>query len=748
MTAAKLNIFSGIRPRLPDSLLPANCATVAQNCDLAYGELRNTKGGYLVNNMTNRPKSIYTDDGLTFYTWPNDVNAVRCPMVSDTYNRLYVTDGTNFKVTNRLGTSPTGGVPATAYSVGVPKPSVAPGLTLPSMPDLSNATLTFKFHYEYAGTKYQEKNITPTVKTANSTWTYVPDAINGSSTSGGTTFKVSSYEIVNTDNATSSWYALGTTVDATVVGPNLFTYPATPSTMTGGLPYLTVNTGRIKDENGLIHELESLWSIAKYGVLNSSTVANSAGVASGKTPTSAIPVVRMTAVDKTTNATLFDIYSSNSSLTGTSTSWKLSQSLTDTASGTYTLTLESGVTEASKETRAYVYTYVNIYGEEGPPSPPATIDTTPILAVNVKVTMDAIGSYAPIKEVRIYRTPTGSTIASYFYSLSITDFSAGGATFTVQDATEAAALAEELASTYYYAPPADLVGIMALPNGILCAWRKNELWFSEAYKPWAWPPAYCKPLSHAIVGGIAQGAGAVITTVAVPYAVYGVSPDAMSASKLNVDQAGVSKWSIASADGAVVYASNDGLVVISGATGSLAKSEVFFTRDTWRKRYGQALSTMVFSVWDGRLVVFSNTGAFTPFMIRLDEADGTMTDLPGLTAACAFISQVSDQFYYASSSAIYQFNGGVDQTAVWKSAERVTERPLNLGFAQAVVEGNWTIQFFASGVLRKTKEVSTGVTNFRLPGGFKSDRWQIGLSGTGRFRELRFATTAVELSSV
>ena len=139
MTSIKRTAFSGIRPRVPESLLPANCATVAENCDFAYGELRSTKAGYLVATMENAPRSIYTDDGLVFYTWPTDVDAVRSPLVRDTYDRLYYT-GDGFRVTSRSGQKPSGGVPASSYLVGVPAPAVAPVLSIPGLSALANAT--------------------------------------------------------------------------------------------------------------------------------------------------------------------------------------------------------------------------------------------------------------------------------------------------------------------------------------------------------------------------------------------------------------------------------------------------------------------------------------------------------------------------------------------------------------------------------------------------------------------------------
>lgn len=41
-----------------------------------------------------------------------------------------------------------------------------------------------------------------------------------------------------------------------------------------------------------------------------------------------------------------------------------------------------------------------------------------------------------------------------------------------------------------------------------------------------------------------------------------------------------------------------------------------------------------------------------------------------------------------------------------------------------------------------------GLKNFRLPGGYESDRYRLKLAGTGRFRELRVAQSFRELSSL
>jgi len=655
MAAFKLNIFSGIRPRMPESLLPEGAATIAQNCDFAYGELRNTKGGFYFGNLSNNAQSIYTDDGLTFYSWERDVNAVRSPLANDAYNRLYYTGDSGFKVTNRLGTRSNGGIPGSSYLVGVPRPTVAPKLAANQVKQVTsaNANITFSFHWEYGGVKYQENN-------------------------------------ADLASVSASQYR--------------FTPPARATA----------------------------------------------------TPEMAFPVIRMIAFWKDDYSQAFDIYTDNSSFKGTGGFYSLSMAK-DAGADTYTVTLTGSIKEADKETRAYVYVYRNTYDEQGPPSAPAIVTTATSIDVNVTVTKDAIGSYAPIKQIDIYRTPTGSTIAEYFYVGSVNVLNQSG-TFTFADNVKAEMLNEQLESTEWYPPDQALVGLMTLPNGIMCAWKGNELQFSEAYKPWAWPPSYVKPLLNTIVGGITHGSGAVITTTGYPYIVSGVSPDSMTANKINVNQAGVSKWSIAVVDGAVMYASNDGLVTLNGASASLVQGQRFFTREVWRQAYSAGMSTMRFAVWDGRLVVFSSIAAFTPFMIRFDEADGMMTDLPAFYANCAFISQLSDQFYYVFNYGLNQFNGGSPASATWQSRETVLQRPVNFGIAQALIEGSWSLEFWAyvknvtTGAfeyqLKHTQALTTGLINFRLPSGYESDRYRLKISGTGRFRELRVAQTARELSTI
>lgn len=746
MTTLSIAQFSGIFPRVPDALLPQTAATVAENCDFGYGELRGMKGGALVTSVSNAVKSLYTEDGTTFYTWDVDVDAVRAPMSNDQYRRVYYTTPTDFRVTDSLGTRANGGPPGSSYRVGVPKPTAAPTFSVSGTPtSLAELSIAAKFHYEYGGVKYQEQDFGLTVVQDKRKWTFTPPTKNT-----GAAFGPVDESFIAT--AYSMWVG-GVDVPAYEVwdnfpaGTRVIATDATTLKKVADNSLMT-NIYRIKDDGGRIHEVTALYSLTRFSYLN-----DNASAPGNLTPEQAFPVIRLIGTNTATGAAAFDIYSNNSSFSATG-DWTASLTRNDGAES-YTLVLDSKSAAAATETRAYVYTYVNTYGEEGPPSPAGTLTLINGLAVDVTVARDAlVADYAPIKEIRLYRTQYGSDVIEYFYAGSALVLNQPGTTFVYHDTTTAAGLNEMLASDEYYPPNPALVGLMSLKNGILAAWKGNELHFSEPYKPWAWPPAYVKIFQHNIVGGVPYGSGLLLTTTTEPVLVSGITPAGMTETGMNVGQAGVSKHSIALVDGFLAYASRDGIVVVQGGQASLTLSQQFFTRDVWRARYGGHLGVMRFSVWDGRLTVYAEDGSFPAFMIRLDEAAGTMTDLPAFQAACSFASEFADGVYYGLGTNLYLFNAGAALATTWQSREMVIPAPVNFGYAKALCSGNWTIDLYAYDekndvwVLRHTKAL-TRSDGFRLIDGYLAQRYKIRISGSGAyFKDLRLGTTALALKEV
>ncbi|MEJ0004372.1 MAG: hypothetical protein WDN30_14090 [Pararobbsia sp.] len=653
MQPIKLTTFGGIVPKVPAALLQGSSATIAQNCDLAYGELRSTNDGDLISTFANDAQAIYTEDGLEFFSWPTDVDAVRSPIAQDPHNRLYYTTGTDFRVTTRDQLQINGGEPAASNRVGVPAPTVAPIVTAVAAADPTTSTFTMQFFYELNGTKFQEQTVPITPVTPGSIWSFV--------------------------------------VPSMQVG--------TPAAAVIGIELIGKDASGTQD---------------------------------------------------------FDIFNSSSSFTGTlnNTSDWIATLAQGANASTFTVTLTPSASQgANQETVAIVYTYVNVYNEEGPPSPPVTITHEIGLDLSVTVTADKWSAdYVELNEIRIYRTATGSTIASFFFAGSVFPASAGpGPTYVFDDTTKGTNLGEEISSINNFPPTPTMIGIMSLPNGILCARLDNAISFANAFQPWAWNPANELTFPNQIVNALAIGAGLVLSTTAQPYVVSGVTPDAMSASKLNITQAGVSKWSIANVGGQVMYATHEGIMLINGVLGDLSLSEQFFTRELWRSSYQNGFAHMRFAEWDGRLIVYSDNASFIPFMLRFD--DNSMSELPQFTAACGFVSPITDGFYYVQGANVLEFNGGTPLTATWQSRETVLQGTGNFGAYAALVVGDWTMTILTDDedgnlVERYTNQLTTGYTVNKLPAGFRSRRWQLKLQGTGRFREFRLADTVRALALV
>ena len=161
-----------------------------------------------------------------------------------------------------------------------------------------------------------------------------------------------------------------------------------------------------------------------------------------------------------------------------------------------------------RTTRSYVYTWINDYGEESQPSPPG--EGTGMVQndggnrtwqiTNIQNT-PAVAGGAAYKEIRLYRTVTALSGVTQYYK--VVDLPPGPPGFTTSyldlftDLQITGNVALE--STYYAGPPAGLQGLAAMPNGILVGWVGNTLYFSENYRPHAWPVEYQIAVEHPVL---------------------------------------------------------------------------------------------------------------------------------------------------------------------------------------------------------------------------------------------------------
>lgn len=237
----------------------------------------------------------------------------------------------------------------------------------------------------------------------------------------------------------------------------------------------------------------------------------------------------------------------------------------------------SGTTES----RAYVYTYVSAYAEEGAPSPATNVTgfingswnltwTSPIPA--------DLGIDRNITKVRVYRTVTSTGgVATYFL---VAEFTLPTLAYSdVLTDTEVSSHAQ-LETFFWTEPPDDLQGLCAMPNGIIAGWRNNELWFSEPYRPHAWPAAYVLTVPFPIVGLGIVGQTLVVCTTGYPMTASGVNPLYITTSTLSTFEPCTSRESIMSATEGVYYASPNGLVLVNPGQAANVTRDLI-TPDRW-----------------------------------------------------------------------------------------------------------------------------------------------------------------------
>lgn len=264
-------------------------------------------------------------------------------------------------------------------------------------------------------------------------------------------------------------------------------------------------------------------------------------------------------------------------------------------------------------TRYYIYTFVNKYGDEGPPSATAggtSVGASPVTLSGFPNTPESVTLIKDraITQVKVYRTAvTGAGTATFLYVLTATWFdtstayavgdyviysnalykctsthSAGAwdaGHFTAGDAVADADLGTTtITTTLYELPPDGLKGIVYHPAGFLAGFYGNTVYMTDIGHCQTWHNQ--EPFDDAIIGLGVFDESIVVVTEGFPYLLTGSAPSQMSRQKLASRYPGVAKRTIVSAEGGVFYAAKAGLVRVD-QSGVRVVSEDYFTSDDW-----------------------------------------------------------------------------------------------------------------------------------------------------------------------
>ncbi len=479
-------------------------------------------------------------------------------------------------------------------------------------------------------------------------------------------------------------------------------------------------------------------------------------------------------------------------------------------------------TGAVLETRAYVYTWVSAYNEESPPSPPAIVVGWSNGVWNIDLFQppsDDMLNYGTglnrhITKKRVYRTISAIGGQTDYFQLVRSGLStdptvvapdAGDLPVTLPSGLDirdslSTSLNPILPSATWFPPPEGLQGIVSMPNGFFAGFKDNEVWFSEPYRPHAWPPGYVITTEFPIVGLGVTGNCLVACTSGTPYAFTGINPASMTSTKILLAEPCISRGSIVSTLNGVYYTSPNGLILITGYGIGTNITEGWITREKWAALtppYGTraiALSTCYLAF--GAVLNGDDTYAKTGFTLPLADDSGSFTIWPqpgkhrlGFNRMSApgafdvyniqtdpwtgiglmiqngsiyyfdFADQAPTMMPYKWKSKIYQqvAKKNFEAMKIWFDVPPGTAAQNATRNTAPTSDSSWTalpadrygiVRVYADGNLITTRELRNSGELLRVLSGFKYEMWQWEFEGRVLISNAQFATSVKELGGV
>lgn len=393
----------------------------------------------------------------------------------------------------------------------------------------------------------------------------------------------------------------------------------------------------------------------------------------------------------------------------------------------------------SNRTFAYVYTWVAPIGplqQESQPSSAGSVEVAPGQTVNVTTDVSPPTGYN-ITLKRIYRTE--GTTGLYFL---VVELPASNGTYNDQLAD----ISEPLPSLTWAMPPSGLAGLIAMQNGIMAAFMDHDVYFCEAYRPYAWPLDYVQSMASKVVALCPISQGVIVGTKGKPYIGIGTDPSSISMQQIDFPQACVSKRSMVAVPGGAVYASPDGLCYV-GDGGHRILTQDILSREQWQALKPESISGYFH---DGRYFGFYDTGSTqSGFIFDIRDKRAPWSDL-GLYATAGFTDEARDKLFLVIGGALksWNTNAGAPLSFSWKSKQFVLPYDMNLTCGQ-ILAATYpvTLKYYADFDLKMTATVNNDDV-FRMPPGFRARIVEFELSGSGRVYEAAFATSVSELAHV
>lgn len=354
--------------------------------------------------------------------------------------------------------------------------------------------------------------------------------------------------------------------------------------------------------------------------------------------------------------------------------------------------IPGGGSSGINETRTYYYTYVNQWGEEGQPSPfvIATGQTDDAWGLSdIEAPVDYVDR--GLTDIRIYRTITGAT-GTFIYlvaTIDIADVAYSDTRTNLEVATEGVILASET-----WAEPLPMEGVIALPNGFFAGWSGKNIYFSEPYRPWAWPAEYSQATEYDIIdcGVIEQTL--VVLTKSGPLFLAGIRPENMSQTKTQIVEPCIEPTSVVQAPEALYYASANGLMAIN-SSGMANVTRDVIGRDIWVNDYVPRIKAAV--SFDGQYIAVNDDGGgfiFATKPVGGGNAESGIVDLNHFThVENLWTDPYTGEAHLIENNTIWSWAVPQSPLAVaeWLSKEYQFEQEVNLGAVQVNYDSKYRL---------------------------------------------------------
>lgn len=431
--------------------------------------------------------------------------------------------------------------------------------------------------------------------------------------------------------------------------------------------------------------------------------------------------------------------------------------------------------QRKRELRDYIYTYVNSCGEESAPSPAVSDCRDADADAQAQLTIPPLpadaGDY-DITSIRIYRIQTGTDDtgdktgmnAEYFLvdEIDVTGATAGVTRINYTDEGRVDCLGEPNLTRHYYPPVECLQNVIALRDGVLMAHEGKKLWFSE---PWNYHAWCCFVELDDVIQNISyndgNGDGAVyVVTDGHPYIVAekGIDADCRCCRdvfKFPESLPCVSVRSVAECPAGVVYASRDGLVMLSGQSAIVETDPIMF-KDDWEEYHPNEIMGVIH---DNVYFGFSDHQSFRYELSGQVYHRGGVgienrfTELT-LTPSAAYRSR-DDFLYLAFGNSIGKWDDGADLlTMRWRQRISVMPGKTNFAASKVVFEDflehcdapqKNIVRHYAGDHVFFEREL-THTRGYRLPRGHHHINFAVEIEGQEEVREIHFATSMHELT--